>query len=263
MSANANSSSPAASNITTTISNSISIGYASAFQSGRTDFLVTNADNTNVNLIVGDVLSVASFLTVGQTIQSITTSYARVSNVVYTRVIMSSGANATSSGNTNISTTVTAAGTASTYTGNFLFFTQATWNNSGATVGTRVATTFTQFPAGSAVSAVSTRRLSTTTVIRATFTQTLTASVSAAATVTFQFGAEQFAVPGEQVFSFLCQPGSLNSLNLSALKELTTTAIGGRGAFPNGPDVLAINVYKVTGTPVVGSLVLRWGEAQA
>jgi hypothetical protein len=47
------------------------------------------------------------------------------------------------------------------------------------------------------------------------------------------------------------------------LKELTTTAIGGRGAFPNGPDVLAINVYKVTGTATPGSIILRWGEAQA
>ena len=65
------------------------------------------------------------------------------------------------------------------------------------------------------------------------------------------------------MFSFLCQPGSLNALNLSALKELTTTAIGGRGTFPNGPDVLAINVYKVTGTAVTGSVILRWGEAQA
>jgi hypothetical protein len=47
------------------------------------------------------------------------------------------------------------------------------------------------------------------------------------------------------------------------LKELTATAIGGRGAFPNGPDVLAINVYKVAGTPTPVNLILRWGEAQA
>jgi hypothetical protein len=50
---------------------------------------------------------------------------------------------------------------------------------------------------------------------------------------------------------------------LDDLKELTTTAIGGRGAFPNGPDVLALNVYKISGTPVNGSVILRWGEAQA
>jgi hypothetical protein len=59
------------------------------------------------------------------------------------------------------------------------------------------------------------------------------------------------------------QPGSVQSLDLAQLKELTTTAIGGRGTFPNGPDVLAINVFKISGAAVSGSVILRWGEAQA
>ena len=50
---------------------------------------------------------------------------------------------------------------------------------------------------------------------------------------------------------------------LKKLKELGTTAIGGRGTFPNGPDVLAINVYKVSGTATPVNIILRWGEAQA
>jgi hypothetical protein len=50
---------------------------------------------------------------------------------------------------------------------------------------------------------------------------------------------------------------------LVELKELTATTIGGRGAFPNGPDVLAINVYKVSGTTATANIILRWGEAQA
>ena len=87
--------------------------------------------------------------------------------------------------------------------------------------------------------------------------------MSAAGTVTFQFGDPQFALPGEQVFSFVANPGNTTSLELQELKELTTTAIGGRGAFPNGPDVLAINVFKVTGTATPSSIILRWGEAQA
>ena len=44
---------------------------------------------------------------------------------------------------------------------------------------------------------------------------------------------------------------------------MTATALGGRGTFPNGPDVLAINVYLTQGTPVLANMVLRWGEAQA
>jgi len=47
------------------------------------------------------------------------------------------------------------------------------------------------------------------------------------------------------------------------LKEITNTPLGGRGTFPNGPDVLAINVYKVAGAEIDGNLILKWGEAQA
>jgi hypothetical protein len=47
------------------------------------------------------------------------------------------------------------------------------------------------------------------------------------------------------------------------LKELTNTTLGGRGTFPNGPDVLAINIYKTAGADVLTNIILRWGEAQA
>jgi hypothetical protein len=264
MSANGNANSPTNANQTVTVSSSISLGYASAYAVGRTDFLITDTDNTASGIAAGDILNATTFVISGQTISSITPSYARVGSVNYTRIVMSSGANATIGGNTNVSTTVTASGTAASYSGtNFLFFTTATWNSSGASVGTRIATSYTQFSAGTSVSAVSTRRLGATTVIRATFTQNGNTAIAAASTVTFQFGDPQFALPGEQVFSFLCQPGSLNALDLRELKELTTTAIGGRGAFPNGPDVLAINVFKTTGTAVPAGVILRWGEAQA
>ena len=73
------------------------------------------------------------------------------------------------------------------------------------------------------------------------------------------------AVPGETVFSFIGSGGGGNTaeLDLTSLKELNNTPIGGRGTFPNGPDVLAINVYTTSGSPFTGSLVLRWSEAQA
>jgi len=73
------------------------------------------------------------------------------------------------------------------------------------------------------------------------------------------------AVPGETVFSFVGNGGGGNNaaLDLTQLKELNNTPLGGRGTFPNGPDVLAINVYTTSGSQFTGSLVLRWGEAQA
>ena len=264
MSAVASNNSGSGLTVTVTVSSSISISYASAFSVTRNDFLITNTDATSSNITVGDSLSTSTYLVGAQTVSSLTPSYARVAGVLYTRVVISANANSTSPANNTISTTITAAGTASSYANtNFLFFTSPTWNASGASQGTRVATSFTQFPAGTSVSAVTTRRLGVTSIIRATFTQTSNASIAAAASVTWQFGDPAFALPGEQVFSFLCQPGSLNALELKDLKELTTTAIGGRGAFPNGPDVLAINVYKASGTATPGAVILRWGEAQA
>jgi hypothetical protein len=71
------------------------------------------------------------------------------------------------------------------------------------------------------------------------------------------------AIPGETIFSFISSPQSRDSLDLTPLKELVNTPLGGRGTFPNGPDVLMINVYLTQGTPLTGNLVLRWGEAQA
>lgn len=77
-------------------------------------------------------------------------------------------------------------------------------------------------------------------------------------------GSSAFAVPGEQVFSYIAAPGQLNTLSLRDFKELTQSALGGRGVFPNGPDVLCINVVTTTATPINGvNVILRWTEAQA
>jgi hypothetical protein len=48
------------------------------------------------------------------------------------------------------------------------------------------------------------------------------------------------ATPGEQIFSTLGQPGGFSEIDLSDLKELSNSAIGGYSNFPDGPDVLAI-----------------------
>jgi hypothetical protein len=229
------------------------------------DFLITDADYDASGIAIGDVLSVATFITGGQTITNITRSYTTISSTDYTRIVMSAvgNSNSTSGSGNNITVTNTAAGSAASYARtNFLFFTSSTWLASGATVSTRVSSGFTSFPAGTSVSAVTTRTFGATTVYRATFTQTSNTTLNAAGTVTFAFGAA-YALPGEQVFSFVSNPGSSDNLSLDALKELTSTAIGGRGTFPNGPDVLAINIYKVAGTATTANVIIRWGEAQA
>jgi hypothetical protein len=239
--------------------------YGRAVTTGRSDFLITDTEYDSSGILIGDTVSAATVLTGGQTITSITRSYTTINSVLYTRIVMSAVANAnstTGSGN-DVTVTVTAAGTASSYIKtNYLFFTSSTWLASGASVSTRVSAGFTSFPAGTSVSAVTTRTFGATTVYRVVFTQTGTATLSAAATVTFAFGAA-YALPGEQVFSFVSNPGGTDNLSLDALKELTSTAIGGRGTFPNGPDVLAINIYKVAGSATSANVIIRWSEAQA
>ena len=81
-----------------------------------------------------------------------------------------------------------------------------------------------------------------------------------ATSVSYTSGA--FAVPGEQVFAFSAFPNSSERLDLTELKELTNSPFGGVGAYPNGPDVLAINV-RTTQNNSTATILLRWGEAQA
>jgi len=144
-----------------------------------------------------------------------------------------------------------------------LLFTQASWEASGATVGTPVSSTDTNWPGGTAVSSVQKLVQGPTTFYEVTFNQTSLNDINPSDTVTFEFGEAGYAEPGETVFKFIAVPGERSELDLAQLKELTNTTLGGRGTFPNGPDVLAINIYKATGDDTAGNIVLKWGEAQA
>jgi hypothetical protein len=144
-----------------------------------------------------------------------------------------------------------------------IFFQRASWESVGATIGTEVSDTL--FPAGAFVGTATLLSYFSTQYYRVTFTQTSTSTpiVAGTTTITFRFGQPPYALPGETVFSFISAPGSTSSLSLASLKELTSSTLGGRGAYPNGPDVLAINVYKSAGTAIPANIILRWGEAQA
>ena len=162
--------------------------------------------------------------------------------------------------------------TASTATGstqvrtNFLYFKQSSWDASQAKVGTEVQD-YAKFPAGTRVSNVvgPSNYIGTSAgnEYQVFFTQNSIATIAGDTNVTFLFGQPPYALPGEQVFSFIANAGDQTSLDLGSLKELTSTSIGGRGTYPNGPDVLAINVYKVSGTATAANIILRWSEAQA
>jgi hypothetical protein len=346
--ANSNSAANSGNNIASIqAASQASLTYGSAVSTNRSDILVYDTDWNTSGIAAGDVLSVATYITGGQTILSVTTGFITLNSISCTRIVMSANGSSTSTamtgsnGNQFVTVVVDAAGSADSYVNkNFLFFNNTIWAASGATVGTKINTSFTAFPAGTGVGALSTRQLGNTAVSvvtaasstgggatqtytltgtnlypvgssvtvsgitggtyngtfvvasssagtlivtgtgsgtatnfagasvttalfqRVAFTQSSNTTIAKDTAVGFKFGA-QYALPGEQVFSFISNPGDTTTLSLSGLKELTSTSIGGRGTFPNGPDVLALNVYKVSGSNTNTNIILRWGEAQA
>lgn len=71
------------------------------------------------------------------------------------------------------------------------------------------------------------------------------------------------ASPGEQNFSTLGQPNGFSEIDLSNLKELTNSAIGGYSNYPDGPDVLAVVVKNLANATANVNVNLFWSEAQA
>ena len=72
------------------------------------------------------------------------------------------------------------------------------------------------------------------------------------------------AEPGERIFSTIVQAANQNNLDLSGLKEMCNGVIGGNQQFPDGPDVLLIQLQNISGAAsVVAQVNLFWGEAQA
>jgi hypothetical protein len=72
------------------------------------------------------------------------------------------------------------------------------------------------------------------------------------------------ATPGEQNFSTLGQINGFAEIDLTNLKELTNSAIGGYSNYPDGPDVLAVVVKNLSSTnSATVSVNLFWSEAQA
>jgi len=72
--------------------------------------------------------------------------------------------------------------------------------------------------------------------------------------------------PGERIFSTIVQANNQNTLDLSALKEMTNSVIGGNQNFPDGPDALVVYLQSLVpgaGGSNVVQVNLFWSEAQA
>ena len=75
------------------------------------------------------------------------------------------------------------------------------------------------------------------------------------------------ALPGERIFSSIVQANNQNNLDLSGLKEMSNSVIGGNQPFPDGPDILLILIQNISLTNITAAnpcqVNLFWTEAQA
>jgi plastocyanin len=211
--------------------------------------------------VVGDFVTLSNSATwgVGLQITSVEGPYSSGSNAYYVVRI-----NNNYSGSVNQNDTLTIERRFTVTNRNVAYFTKSSWEATSARVGTSATGGSVTFIANSLVNNVTSASYGGVEYYEVQFNNSFSGTLSAGTgTVEFTFVQPPFAQPGETVFSFIAVPGERSTLDLSNLKELTNTPLGGRGTFPNGPDVLAINVYKVSGDGIVSNLIIRWGEAQA
>ena len=225
------------------------------------------------NLTAGDQIADGAgggdFFPAGTTIQQI------IDQTVYGRYLVYFSSNPNANSGNGASQSFQKGG--DTVNSAFALFTKSVWDAAGAKGGTALGNSAgaptnqsdITFPASSSVSNIEGPLLfgnqgsGGIEYYKVTFNNSYNGTLSSGDLFNFEFSQPPFAQPGETVFSFIATPGERATLDLGQLKELTNTTLGGRGTFPNGPDVLALNVYKTTGEALDANIIIKWGEAQA
>lgn len=97
----------------------------------------------------------------------------------------------------------------------------------------------------------------------ASFTRTVR-QINFAATATVGEGGEGLAASGgEQIFSIPVTQTNSGYLDLSAIKEITSMVLPGQGSYPNGNEILAINIIPITAVASNVDIQLTFIESQA
>ena len=241
------------------------------FRTNRNYGYFTQDSWETANLSVGDEINTsgANYFPQGTTVQTV------VDQTIYGRYLVYFSQRPNSNSGNGASQAFQKGGDLNN--SSFAFFTKTVWDAAGARNGTEIGDangdatdqSDVTMPAGSYVSSVDGPLLfgdqggSGIEYYRVNFNSTFNGTLQPGDLFNFKFQQPPYAQPGETVFSFIAQPGERSTLDLGLLKELTNTTLGGRGTFPNGPDVLALNVYKTSGVAVDANIIIKWGEAQA
>ena len=242
-----------------------------SFRTNRNYGYFTADSWETANLSVGDQINTsgANYFPQGTTVQTV------IDQTIYGRYLVYFSQNPNSNSGNGASQAFQKGGDLNN--SSFAFFLKNVWDSAGARNGTEIGDangdatdqSDVTMPAGSYVSSVDGPLLfgdqngSGIEYYRVNFNSAFNGTLQPGDLFNFKFQQPPYAQPGETVFSFIAQPGERSTLDLNLLKELTNTTLGGRGTFPNGPDVLAINVYKTSGTAVDANIIIKWGEAQA
>ena len=242
-----------------------------SFRTNRNYGYFTADSWETANLSVGDQINTsgANYFPQGTTVQTV------IDQTIYGRYLVYFSQNPNSNSGNGASQAFQKGGDLNN--SSFAFFLKNVWDSAGARNGTEIGDangdatdqSDVTMPAGSYVSSVDGPLLfgdqggSGIEYYRVNFNSAFNGTLQPGDLFNFKFQQPPYAQPGETVFSFIAQPGERSTLDLNLLKELTNTTLGGRGTFPNGPDVLALNVYKTSGVAVDANIIIKWGEAQA
>ena len=244
-----------------------------SFRTNRSYAYFTSDSWETANLSVGDQVNADGggneYFPAGTTVQQV------VDQSIYGRYLVYFSGNSNSNSGNGSTQTFQKGGDLNN--SSFAFFTKSVWDAAGAKSGTDIGDAGgaatnqgdVTMPASSYVSSVDGPLLfgnqgsGGIEFYRVNFNNSFNGTLQPGDLFNFKFQQPPYAQPGETVFSFIAQPGERSTLDLALLKELTNTTLGGRGSFPNGPDVLALNVYKTSGAAVDANIIIKWGEAQA
>jgi hypothetical protein len=104
--------------------------------------------------------------------------------------------------------------------------------------------------------------------IQPSYTQVAYGNISGAANQTGQlsFTANTYAQGGERLFAIPVNYTNSGQLDLSQVKQIGNSGIPGFNIYPDGPELLAINITALVPTPgiaVTGEIQVQWNESQA
>jgi len=102
--------------------------------------------------------------------------------------------------------------------------------------------------------------------VQPSYTQVAPGNITGTSSSIAYTSVTQFATGGERLFAIPVNYTNSGQLDLSSVKQLGNSGIPGYNIYPDGPELLAINITALVPTPGVnasGEIQIQWNESQA